>query len=105
MEGREWRIPSSRMKGRREHRVPLSGAALNVLRQAQALDDNSGLVFPSLLKPGRPLSDMTLTKILRSVELADRATVHGFRTSFKVWAMEKTDVSWAVGEAALVWCI
>ena len=101
MKGREWRIPGPRMKGGREHRVPLSGGALNVLRQARALDDYSGLVFPSLLKPGKPLSDMTLTKILRSVGLADRATVHGFRTSFKTWAMEQTDVPWAVGEAAL----
>ena len=101
MEGREWRIPGSKMKGGREHRVPLSDAALDVLRQVQALDDNSGLVFASLLKPGRPLSDMTLTKILRSVGLSDRATVHGFRTSFKTWAMEQTDTPWAVGEAAL----
>ena len=101
MKGREWRIPGSRMKGGREHRVPLSGTALDVLRRARALDDNSGLVFPSALKPGRPLSDMTLTKILRSVGLADRATVHGFRTSFKTWAMERTNTPWAVGEAAL----
>ena len=100
MKGREWRIPGSRMKGGREHRVPLSGTALDVLRRARALDDNSGLVFPSALKPGRPLSDMTLTKILRSVGLADRATVHGFRTSFKTWAMERTNTPWAVGEAA-----
>ena len=101
MKGREWRISGSRMKGGREHRVPLSGTALDVLRRARALDDNSGLVFPSALKPGRPLSDMTLTKILRSVGLADRATVHGFRTSFKTWAMERTNTPWAVGEAAL----
>ena len=101
IKGREWRIPVSRMKGGREHRVPLSDMALDVLRQARALEDNSGLVFPSALKPGRPLSDMTLTKILRSVGLADRATVHGFRTSFKTWAMEQTDTPWAVGEAAL----
>ena len=47
------------------------------------------------------MSDTTLTKIIRSVGLADRATVHGFRTSFKTWAMEQTDVPWAVGEAAL----
>ena len=98
---REWRIPGSRMKSGREHRVPLSDAALEVLERARALKDNSGLVFPSVLKLGRPLSDMTLTKVLRSVGLADRATVHGFRTSFKTWAMEQTDTPWAVGEAAL----
>ena len=100
-EEREWRIPATRMKSGVEHRVPLSDISLDVLQQALSLDDNSGLVFPSTLKPGRPLSDMTLTKILRSVGLADRATVHGFRTSFRTWAMERTDTPWAVGEAAL----
>ncbi len=100
-EEREWRIPAARMKSGVEHRVPLSDVSMDVLQQALNLDDDSGLVFPSTLKPGRPLSDMTLTKILRSVGLADRATVHGFRTSFKTWAMERTDTPWAVGEAAL----
>ena len=98
---RVWRIPSGRMKAGVEHRVPLSDQALDTLRRARALDDNSGLVFPSPLKPGSPMSDMTLTKILRSTGLADRATVHGFRTTFKTWCMEQTDTPWAVGEAAL----
>ena len=44
---------------------------------------------------------MTLTKMLRDLGLADRATVHGFRTTFKTWCMEQTETSWAVGEAAL----
>ena len=96
-----WAIPGSRMKAGREHRVPLSDAALNVLRRAKALDDNSGLVFPSLYKPGRELSDMTLTKLLRDLGLADRATVHGFRTGFKTWCMETEGIDWDVGEAAL----
>ena len=98
---RTWTIPASRMKSGRQHRVPLSDAALEVLRRTKALDDNSGLVFPSLYKPGRELSDMTLTKLLRDNGLAKRATVHGFRTSFKTWCMETTDTPWAVGEAAL----
>ena len=101
LERREWRIPGERMKAGIEHRVPLPDAALAVLEQARALDDGSGLVFPSTMKPGRQLSDMTLTKVLRSIGLADRATVHGFRTSFKTWCMETTDTPWAVGEAAL----
>ena len=53
------------------------------------------------LKLGSPLSDMTLTKVLRSVGLAERATVHGFRSSFKNWTLEQTDTPWAVSEAAL----
>ena len=96
-----WTIPGSRMKAGVEHRVPLSDQALDVLMLAHQLDDGSGLCFPSPLRPGRMLSDMTMTKILRSTGLADRATVHGFRTSFKTWTMEQTDTPWAVGEAAL----
>ena len=63
--------------------------------------DESGLVFPSPLKAGLPMSDMTLTKVLRSTGLAERATVHGFRSSFKNWTLEQTDTPWAVSEAAL----
>jgi len=97
----EWRVPATRMKTANEHRVPLSDIALEVLQQAKSLLDSSGLVFPSPLKPGRPLSDMTLTKVLRDVGLAERATVHGFRSSFRTWALEQTDTPWAVAEAAL----
>ena len=97
----EWRIPAERMKAASEHRVPLSEAAMAVLDKAKGHHDGSDLVFPSPLKPGHPLSDMTLTKILRDVGLADRATVHGFRASFRTWALEETDTPWAVCEAAL----
>ena len=101
LEAATWTIPGSRMKAGVEHRVPLSDQALDALMLAHQLDDGSGLCFPSPLRPGRMLSDMTMTKILRSTGLADRATVHGFRTSFKTWTMEQTDTPWAVGEAAL----
>ena len=77
LQGTVWRIPSERMKAGVEHRVPLSGQALDVLDQASAPRDQSGLVFPSPLKPGSPLSDVTLTKVLRSTGLTERATVHG----------------------------
>ena len=100
-EDQAWRIPSERMKAGMEHRVPLSGQALDLLGEASALREDTGLVFPSPLKPGAPMSDMTLTKVLRSVGLADRATVHGFRSSFKNWTLEQTDTPWAVSEAAL----
>ncbi len=101
LRAREWRILGGRMKAGAEHRVPLSDAALAVLDEARPLRDDSNLVFPSPVAPGRPLSDMTLTKILRATGLADRATVHGFRSSFKVWCMEQTSAPWAVSEAAL----
>ncbi len=96
-----WTIPASRMKAGAEHRVPLSDQALKVLKLAHQLEDGFGLCFPSPQRPGRMLSDMTLTKTLRSTGLADRTTVHGFRSSFRTWTMERTDAPWAVGEAAL----
>ena len=101
LQGQEWRIPSERMKAGVEHRVPLSGQALDLLGEASVLREDTGLVFPSPLKPGTPMSDMTLTKMLRSVGLAERATVHGFRSSFKNWTLEQTDTPWVVSEAAL----
>ena len=100
LDAREWRIPGARMKSGAEHRVPLSNAALAVLEQARTLKDESDLIFPSPLKKGRPLSDMTMTKLLRDVRLAERATVHGFRSSFRDWCAE-TDKPRELAEAAL----
>ena len=100
-EAREWRIPAERMKGGVQYRVPLSEAALTVLEQAGLLRDGSGLVFPSPTRPGRPLSDMALTKLLRTTGLAERATVHGFRSTFRDWAAECTSAPHAVMELSL----
>ena len=101
LEDRVWKIPPDRMKAGTGHRVPLSVQALDLLGEASILRDDSGLVFPSALRPGSLMSDMTLTKVLRSTGLAERATVHGFRSSFKNWTLEQTDTPWAVSEAAL----
>ena len=101
LEAREWRIPAERMKTGAEHRVPLSDAAVAVLERVKPLQDSSGLVFPSPVRVGRELSSMTLTKALRSCGLADRATVHGFRTSFRTWASERTNADHAVMELSL----
>ena len=97
----EWRIPGSRMKGGVEHRVPLSGAALELLEQARVLRDGSGLIFPSSVKAGHPMSDMTLTQVLRKTGLAERSTVHGFRSAFRDWAAECTSAPHAVMELSL----
>ncbi len=99
-EAREWRIPGDRMKRGAEHRVPLSDAALGVLERARPLDDGSGLIFPSALRPGHSLSNMTLTKILRDQGLAGRTTVHGFRSAFRDWCAE-TGKPREIAEAAL----
>ena len=99
-EKREWRIPANRMKAGFEHRVPLSDAALAVLEQAKVLRDRSGLIFPSVLRPGKPMSDMTLTKVLRDNGLAEQTTVHGLRSTFRDWCAE-TGKPREIAEAAL----
>ena len=98
-EAREWRIPGERTKTGAPHRVPLSPEAMAVLERARALEDRSGLVFPGRQR-GRELSNMTLTKILRERGLADRATVHGFRSAFRDWCAE-TGAPRELAEAAL----
>ena len=95
---RKWTVPAERMKARREHQVPLSNQSIEVLRQAEELADvPSDLVFPGLR--GKPLSDMVFTEMLRRLGIP--AVAHGFRSSFKDWCIERTGVSWAVGETAL----
>ena len=100
-ERRLWIIPASRMKGGVEHRVPLSNAAMHVLRQGLALREPGEFVFPSPMKAGKGLSDMTMTKILRSTGLAGKMTVHGIRSTFRDWVAEQTATPWAVAEIAL----
>ena len=73
-----WTIPAHRMKMKREHRIPLSQQAVETLKEAQTYRNPSNLIFPSPVKPSNPLSDMSLTKILRDTGLATTATVHGF---------------------------
>ena len=97
----EWRIPASRMKSNREYRVPLSHSALETLVGVELLRDDSDLLFPSPMRPHSPLSDMALTKLLRDVGLADRTTVHGFRSAFRDWSAERTTAPHAVMELSL----
>lgn len=98
LKARVWEIPATRMKMKRPHRVPLSPRAVAILEEAKALGDCSGLVFPGT-KPGRPLSDMTLSKLVK--ELGFEADIHGFRTSFRTWAQERTNFPREVAETAL----
>ena len=72
------------MKSAREHRIPLSGPALEVLREALPLSGGEGLVFPS--PTDRPLTDSTISKLLR--ENGIQAVPHGFRSSFRDWCAE-----------------
>jgi integrase len=86
------------MKMKRPHRVPLSRPALDVLRQALTLGSGKGFVFPGT-RSGRPLSDKTLSKLVK--DLGFDADVHGFRTSFRTWAQERTNFPREVAEFAL----
>jgi integrase len=93
-----WTIPGSRMKARVEHRVPLSAAALAVLRRAEALKVND-VVFPGQ-KPGRGLSDIGMSWVLEAMG-HNNITTHGFRSSFRDWAAERTTFQREVIEVAL----
>ena len=83
-ESRTWTIPASHMKTGREHRVPLSDAALGVLEQARQLDQGSGLIFPG--RRGKPLSHITLSKFCQDWKLG--FVPHGLRSSFRDWCAE-----------------
>lgn len=87
---------SQRMKGGREHRVPLSKAALSLLKRQPRID-GSDLVFPSVT--GKPLSDMTLIAVLRRMKVD--AVPHGFRSTFRDWCSERTNYAGELAEAAL----
>ena len=95
LEARTWTIPATRMKAGVEHRVPLSDRAAAILKEAGPRAD--GLVFPSI--NGRALSDNTLSKLLRENEIP--AVPHGFRSSFRDWAAERTNTPHHVMEQAL----
>jgi len=99
-EERLWRIPGERMKTGAEHRVPLSEPAMDLLDRAERLGGGDNHIFPSPVHKGRPLSDATLTKVLRLTGLAGKATVHGFRSSFRDWCAD-TGQPREIAEAAL----
>lgn len=94
-----WTIPADRMKAKREHVVPLSGAAVGVFKRAAALKTAGHKFIFHGAKRDKPMSDMTLTKVLR--DLGEDVTAHGFRSSFRDWVSEETDVPGDVAEAAL----
>lgn len=103
LDGATWTIPAERMKVGKQHIVPLSTGAVAVFRKAaeyrRTTDD---LVFHGM-KRGKPLSDMTLLKILR--DMNEPSTVHGFRSAFRDWVAEETTVSGEIAEAALAHAI
>ena len=97
LEAAVWTIPAERMKGKKEHRVPLSPQAIILLRTL--LSSTSEWVFPGERKE-RPLSDMAMNMLLRRMG-RDDITVHGFRSTFRDWTAETTNHPREVAEAAL----
>ncbi len=100
-----WTIPAERMKGkknaRREHRVPLSEKAIDLLRKMYEMRDaDDGFIFIGA-EEGKPLSNMGMDMLLRRMGVKDKATVHGFRSTFKDWAAECTSYPNIVSEMAL----
>jgi integrase len=101
-----WTIPAERMKAKREHEVPLSDAALAIL---DSMPSDTDIVFAGT--KGQPLSDMSLTAVIRRMNDNDApawvdaegkgVTVHGFRSSFRMWAAEATNYPRDVAEHAL----
>lgn len=95
---RLWIIPAERMKMEKEHRVPLPDVAVELLKAIPRLEDTN-LIFPSA-KVNTPMSDMTLTAVLRRMKRND-VTVHGFRSTFRDWAAESTNYPSDMAEMAL----
>lgn len=95
-----WTIPAERMKMKKEHRVPLSAAAITLLKKLPRME--SGLVFPGS-KKGSAISDMTMSSVLKRMGLD--AVPHGFRSTFRDWAAEHTNYPRDVAEMALAHAI
>lgn len=103
LEAATWTVPAERMKAGKVHIVPLPPAALAIFEKAATLKlAASEHVFPGQ-KRGKPLSDMTLMKIMR--DAGQPFTVHGFRSSFRDWVAEETNYPGEVAEAALAHAI
>ena len=98
-----WTLPPERMKAQNEHRVPLSVQALDVLDEARALNRSKASVFAT--SSGRPVGPATPSRLLHSFGLVDEkgqpVVLHGFRSSFRVWAVEQAKAHFEICEAAL----
>ncbi len=101
LDAKLWSVPAHRMKAGRDHRAPLSDAAMTILKAIAPLQpegDGSAFLFPGQ-RPNRPLSAMAMEMLLR--RQGKDITVHGFRSSFRDWAAEETSYPREVAEAAL----
>jgi integrase len=97
---RTWTLPAARMKSDTEHRVPLSARALAILKEMQGHRQAEDAFVFAGAKPGRPLSNMAFLMLLRRMG-RDDLTAHGFRSTFRDWAAERTNFPAEVAEMAL----
>lgn len=102
LDAKLWTVPAGRMKAKREHEVPLSDRALEILRSARPQGEVTpdAPVFPTGDKVTKPLSNMAMLKLLTDMQ-GKGVTVHGFRSSFRDWAGDETNFPRDVVEAAL----
>ncbi len=98
---RIWTVPAERMKAGREHRVPLSDRAVELLSRLPREDE---WVFPGG-RAGKPLSNMALLEVMRGMRPDDEFVPHGFRSTFRDWASERTSFPHEVCEMALAHAI
>lgn len=99
LQGALWVLPAARMKGKREHRVPLTARAVQILSALRIEDPEPGaLVFPSTVNTR--MSDMVFDRLLRRLN-ANAYTAHGFRSSFRDWAGDETTFERELAEMAL----
>jgi len=98
LKGAMWTVPAARMKSGKEHRVPLAPSALKIIKD-MADSKNGEFVFPGD-NPGRPLAEKALWKVLHRLQVQN-ITVHGFRSTFRDWAAERTNYANHVVEMAL----
>jgi integrase len=96
IDGDTWTIPAERMKAGKEHRIPLSTEAQEVIEQAKPFERN-GFLFPSMRKG--VISDATMSRMMERRGLEARP--HGFRSSFRTWCAEATDAPREIAETAL----
>ena len=97
LEKAEWKIPGERIKAGVEHTIPLSPAAVAVIKRMQEIRGTGDLVFPS--RKGEVLSDVAVSKAHKL--LSPSSTVHGWRSAFRDWAAEQTSLPGEIVEAAL----
>jgi integrase len=96
---RLWIVPATRIKAGREHRVPLSDAALAIVAKMSGLRHGE-FVFPGGRAPGRPMGHMAMLRVLSRIGRA-QVSVHGFRSSFRDWCAEQTKFPAEAAEMAL----